>query len=133
MVLPDWEQDATDVDSTAAADQFLKALNKRPAMLLKMRLAKPVTIVDVLIDYGSLLQTEERLSSAETAYKQALSLADCRPDQAVNYNIRVMQKLAVVFDLEGKPTEAAAVNQQLYVTRNSAIPNFDQIVSHANR
>jgi tetratricopeptide (TPR) repeat protein len=125
---PEWDQSATITEQTADGAHFLSLLSKAPPELLTMKLAKPITIVDVLSDYGSLLLAQKRFEQAEEAFNQALILADCRPDLAVNYEIKVLQKLCVLYELQGRKTEAESVKQQLSVARNTSIPDFDKLV-----
>lgn len=126
---PEWEQSPTDIQSTADTEHFFAMLKHRPQQLLTVKLAKPITIIDVLIDYGTLMQTMKRYQDSEQAFRQALILSDCRPDQAVNYEIKLLQRLAVLYQLQGRKAEGTAVDAQLCNARNSVIPNFDQVVS----
>ena len=127
---PDWEQDSSTVDFTSDGSEFYALLNKKPPPLLSIKLAKPITIVDVLADYGTLLQMEKNYPEAEKAFRQALILSDCRPDQAKNYEVGLLQKLSVLYSLEGRTQESDIVMQQLTAARNNSIPNFEEIVDN---
>jgi len=126
---PDWEQSPNNIRQTEDSTAFHSVLKRKPPQLLTIKLAKPITIVDVLADFGTLLQLSKRYPEAENAYRQALVLSDCRPDQATNYEVRLLQKLSVLYQLEGRTAEGEAVNQQLALARNESVPDFDQLVS----
>lgn len=126
---PDWEQRPENVEQTADSAEFYAVLKKKPPQLLSIKLAKPITIVDVLADFGTLMQVTKRYNDAETAYRQALILSDCRPDQATNYEVRLLQKLSVLYEIEGRAPEHDAVSQQLAIARNASLPDFDRVIS----
>lgn len=128
---PDWEQTAAEVEQTSETSTFKALLKKRPPQLLSVRLAKPITIVDVLGDYGTLLQLMKRYDEAERCIRQALILADCRPDQAVNYEAKLLQKLSLLYAAQGRAAEREAVDHQLVVARNVSMPDFDKVVNNA--
>jgi hypothetical protein len=126
---PEWEQSASRVETATDKSRFLAVLDKKPPKLLAVKLAKPITIVDVLADYGTLLQGMKRYGEAEWAFRQALVLSDCRPDQAISYEVRLLQKLKVLYELQGRDTEMESVSKELAAARNVSIPDFDVLVS----
>lgn len=127
---PEWDQTASLTEQTSDGKRFLTLLNKRPPQLLTVRLAKPITIVDVLTDYANLLMAMRRYDDAEETFKRALSLSDCRPDQALNYEVKLLQRLCVLYDLQGRTVEENALKQRLAVERNAYVPNFDNEVNN---
>jgi Tfp pilus assembly protein PilF len=126
---PEWEQNSEKVENATDSKHFLAILDKKPPQLLAVKLAKPITIVDVLSDYGTMLQMTKRYEEAEQAYRQALILSDCRPDQATNYEARLLQKLQVLYDLEGRTADKESVGRQLAMARNDSMPDFDALVN----
>jgi tetratricopeptide (TPR) repeat protein len=126
---PDWDENASKVEQAVDGNSFYSVLQKKPPQLLSVRLAKPIAIVDVLSDYGTFLQLTKRYPEAEAAYTRALWLSDCRPDQAANYELKILQKLSVLYHLQSKTAQEDAVNRQLLTARNAAVPDFDHILS----
>ena len=88
------------VEYTSDGSQFYALLNKKPPPLLSIKLAKPITIVDVLADYGTLLQMEKRYPDAEKPFgkrcfsasaariKQGIMRLDCFRNLACSINCR---------------------------------------------
>lgn len=126
---PDWDQSAEVVEDAFNTTRFMKVINTRPEPLLSVRLAKPITIVDVLCDYGQLMQQLKQYQDAERTFRQALVLADCRPDHAVTYKVRILERLNILYDLENRGDEQKAIGQELVAARSSAFPDFDKVVA----
>jgi tetratricopeptide (TPR) repeat protein len=126
---PEWEQNPDKIEIASDNKRFLSVLNKRPPQLISVQLAKPITIIDVLGDYGTLMQIQNRYLEAETSYRQALTLIDCRPDLAGTYEMRILQRLASLYQAQGRTAEEKSVAHQLLVARNDSIPDFDELVA----
>ena len=123
----EWDQTSS-VDSDALnSTQFVQQFphQKEP---FHTRLAKPITTVDVLADLASLFQLEHKYDQAEQTFRQALELSEHRPNAASISQTQLMQKLATLYNTEGKSAESAALLKQLDDVRNACFPGFNQLV-----